>query len=422
MFATTDAPSTNSLERLESIPPGPELAHALAGMDDYGLSEFDRVTRLRAHARQVAHYQGLVYRDIAGLESEMRGGREAQHHEAVETAAIEVGAALHLTRRSAEAETHLALELTRRLPDVHAALLRGDVDLRRAKALLRGTEHLPDHTARRMVDQVLDKASELTTGQLGARLRRLCMEAEPDDAKRRYNSRVEDRRVELRPNPEGTANLLGFDLPADRVSAISRYLNRAARKLRSVADGRTMDQLRADVMLDILEGAHTPLGAPRGGAVHLEIDLATLAELNDHAGDLAGFGPVTADLARQLAEGLRDAEWSFTITDPETGDIVCDGTTRRRPRRAQRRRIQARHKHCVWPGCRMPSVDCDMDHRVRHADSGCGHDHNLAPLCRFHHRMRHQADWTYRRLATGDIEWTSGTGRVYLTRRWTRAP
>ncbi|NND01588.1 MAG: HNH endonuclease, partial [Acidimicrobiia bacterium] len=182
------------------------------------------------------------------------------------------------------------------------------------------------------------------------------------------------------------------------------------------------DQIRADIMLDILEGAHTPIGAARTGSVHLAVDLATLAELNDNSGDIAGFGPVTADLARQLADDLKDSEWSFSIVDPASGDVVCDGTTQRRPLRSQRRRLRARDKHCIWPGCRMPSVDCDMDHRVRHADGGCGHDHNLAPLCRFHHRMRHQTDWTYRRLDNGDIEWTSGTGRIYLTRRRARAP
>ncbi|NND01892.1 MAG: DUF222 domain-containing protein, partial [Acidimicrobiia bacterium] len=331
MFAASNGSRANSLEWLESLPPGPELANALAGIDDSGLSEADRVSVLRSHARLVSHYQGRVYGDIAGLESAMHGLREVPHHEAVETAAVEVGAALHLTRRSAEAETHFALELTRRLPEVQVALLRGDVDLRRARTLLRGTEHLPDHTARRIVDQVIDDARELTTGQLAARLRRLCMDSDPEDAARRYDRRVEDRRVEVLANPEGTANLLGFDLPADRVAAIGRYLDGAARKLRNVAGGRTMDQLRADVMLDILEGAHTPIGAARTGSVHLAVDLATLAELNNNSGDIAGFGPGTADLARQLADDLKDSEWSFSIVDPASGDVVCDGTTQRRP-------------------------------------------------------------------------------------------
>lgn len=81
----------------------------------------------------------------------------------------------------------------------------------------------------------------------------------------------------------------------------------------------------------------------------------------------------------------------------------------------QRRHITARYRRCVWPGCRMPSVDCDVDHRVPHADGGCTHDHNLAPVCRHHHRIRHQARWNYERLASGDHEWRSPLGRTYTT-------
>ena len=43
--------------------------------------------------------------------------------------------------------------------------------------------------------------------------------------------------------------------------------------------------------------------------VDLRVDLDTLNELNDHPGDLAGYGPVIADIARQVAEHETKAEW-----------------------------------------------------------------------------------------------------------------
>ena len=63
----------------------------------------------------------------------------------------------------------------------------------------------------------------------------------------------------------------------------------------------------------------------------------------------------------------------------------------------------------------MPSVDCDLDHRTPYSLGGCTHDHNLAPLCRHHHRIRHQAHWHYQRLPDGDHHWTSPHGRTYTT-------
>ncbi len=121
-----------------------------------------------------------------------------------------------------------------------------------------------------------------------------------------------------------------------------------------------------------------------------------------------------ADVARQTARELEDSEWTFTVVD-DNGDIVCTGTTQRRPTGSQRRYLQARYKTCVWVGCRMPSVDCDLDHNRPYAEGGCTHDHNLAPLCRFHHRTRHNTNWTYKRLPNGDHQWTSPLNRTYTT-------
>jgi len=405
----------NSFELLETMTPGPAMATVLASIDRDGLSGDELVSVLVAHRRLASHYVGESYRDIATIEA-VTGDDADQHHQSVENTAGEIGAALCLTRRSAEAETHLALELTRRLPAVLSALLRGDIDVRRARVLVRGTDHLPVAVGREIVDGLLDEAGELTSGQLTSRLQRRCLEHDPDSAQERYERSVEQRRVYAAPNPEGTANLYGLDLPPDRVTAFTRYLDQAARKLRREGDRRTMDELRADILLDVLAGTRNPADGPVNGGIHMSVGLTTLAGLDDQPAVIPGFGPVIADLARQVADQQRRTQWTFTVTDPATGDIVCTGTTRRRPTEPQQRRIQARYPTCVWPGCRMPSVDCDLDHRHPHAEGGCTHDHNLAPLCRHHHRIRHQANWTYQRLDNGDHQWTSPLNRTYITK------
>jgi hypothetical protein len=61
----------------------------------------------------------------------------------------------------------------------------------------------------------------------------------------------------------------------------------------------------------------------------------------------------------------------------------------------------------------MPSTRCDIDHIVAVTDGGATTDDNLAPLCRYHHRIKHDHHWTYRRLPTGDYRWTSPTGHTY---------
>lgn len=251
----------------------------------------------------------------------------------------------------------------------------------------------------------------MTTGQLVARLRKICAEVDPEEAERRYEHAVENRRVVIDPTPFGTANLYAIDLPPDKATAAARRLDRIARSLRRDGEARTMDQLRADTLIDLLCGSATT-GA--GGTVEIQVELHTLVELNEHSGELAGYGPVIADIARKVVDTNHDAPWRYTVTD--NGRPVATGTTRRRPSAAQRRIVEMTHPTCIFPGCRTASTDCDIDHRIEWARSKRTVTDDLAPLCPPDHGGRHTFGWTYRFLPNGDIEWTSPLGRIYTVR------
>jgi len=331
-----------------------------------------------------------------------------------DAAAMEVAAALRLTRRASETEMEFALDLQRRLPSVWEALRDGTIDVRRARVIIDETTHLSMAAARNVVDDIISDAGRLTTGQLGHKLRKLCFQSDPKDAKGRYESAVEDRYVALESNPDGTANLFAMNLPVDRANAAMARVNRFARSLRSDGETRTMDQLRSDVFLDIFDGSGAAARSARGG-VHLYTDLKTLAGLADHPGELAGYGPVIADIARQLAKRQADTSWDWTIYNPDSGMIIAEGTTRRRPTRAQSRHVENRDHTCVFPGCRMPAVNSDIDHTIPYAESRRTHIDHLAPLCKYHHTGRHRHRWTYRRMADGDYLFTSQLGHRYTT-------
>jgi hypothetical protein len=358
----------------------------------------------------------LIYEDIAAIHDACI---DVVDPELVwEAAASEVRAALRLTRRAADHHLDLALALRDRLPAVLASLKAGEIDQRRATVIVNGTSHLPDDTARLVADQVLPRAGRLTTGQLRERLRKLAIEACPDTARERCEQAIDQRRVELEPTDDGTADLMILDAPPDRAAAARRHIDRIARSLRSPNEARSIDQLRADVALDLLAG-HTPTsGKPTsrvGGSVHLTVDLTTLIGLDDHAGDLAGYGPIIADLARHITEDQRHSPWRYTVTHPDTGQPIATGTTRRRPTAGQHRNITATYLTCVFPGCRMPAIDCDIDHRQAWVDHGPTEVGNLAPLCRHDHRLKHEHGWSLERLDDGDHLWTSPLGHTHTT-------
>ena len=411
---------------LTGMDPGPVMGALLSSIDISEISGHDQVIVLAAHDRMASHHAAGRYRAMAAVHTTMLNldGYPQRWEDASDSASAEVRAALHLTRRTSDNEVALALALHRRLPRLAEMLELGSLDVRRASTIDSATIHLTDARAQAVVDEIADVASELTTGQLRARIQKLCIEVDPDDAQDRYERSVADRRIVMEATENGTANLLGMDLPPDTAAAIRRFIQSTAMSLAVKGETRTMDQLRADVYMDLLQGI-VPTGCEEpsmhiAGGVEIVCDLATLLELDDHPGELSGYGPVIADIARQIARRQLDSDWRYTLVD-DTGQPVHVGTTSRRPTPTQKRRIQARHRTCVFPGCRMPAIVCDIDHSVAVADGGETCDCNLAPLCRHDHCIKHANGWTYDIGADNRIRWTSPLGHTY-TNPPNRAP
>ncbi|HJR87237.1 MAG TPA: DUF222 domain-containing protein, partial [Acidimicrobiia bacterium] len=399
---------------LAEMEPGPELGRLLAEVDSIRISGYERAVLVAAHRRMVSYHQAEGYRQI-GLLYEDCVELSIQPEEGMWAATTELSALLHLSGRAAELELGRALSLLR-LPRVLSALRKGALDLYRAETIVAHTCHLREEDARWVSDQVLSEAPGLTASQIRVRTQRLCYLASPEEARLRYGEAVKNRHVEVKGNEFGTATLRGHDLPPDRAEAAYKRLTRLARKLKRQGEERTMDQLRADLLLELLLGEAGNQGKQgNGGSVDLRVDLETLAGLSEAPGELGGFGPVISDIARQVAREQAHCPWSFAVTDPETGMPIHTGVTRRRPRRETRRLVEARNPSCIFPGCRRPSRDCDLDHRIPWSERGPTCDCNLVPLCRRHHLCRHRLGWRHQPLPRSDHLWISPLGHRYTT-------
>jgi Domain of unknown function (DUF222) len=371
---------------LDEMAPGPELGALLAGIDLDSLPGFDLVVVMRAHARQVSFQQAELLAAVARVADASNEASGLVADDDCEVADDEIRAALSLTRRAATLLLDLALEL-RRLPQLWEALRSGVIDLPRARVVCHEVATLDDREAQEVVTQVLEGAGTQTTGQLGARVRRLVLSIDPTSAKERYERGVEGRRVELSANPDGTANLIAYSLPAERANAAYDRLDHLGVAAKGPDDPRSLDQVRADVLLDLVD--NDP-GSTHRGVVDLKVDLATLTEMSDNPGEIPGYGPVIADVARQVAATQQGSQWRVTVTDPDSGAVLWNGTTKRRPTPAQRRYVEARSPTCVFPGCRMPATRSDLDHRVDHSKGGPTLVKYLNPLCRPPPAQRHR--------------------------------
>lgn len=392
--------------------PGPELAAFLSAVDPTQLSGHDQVRVLLAHQKMASHYAAKVYDDIAALTDvmvELDGDLET----GVEATAMELRAALRLTRRMADIEIGFASDLKHRLPQVAGAMMNGSIDPRRGRVIANGTAHLTDEQAQQVEARVIDIAGGLTTGELAARVRKMCLVIEPEEAKQRYETAIEQRRLAQEATVEGTANITLHDVSPNLAAEALSRINTLAKSLHVPGETRTMDQLRADITLDLLCGRTSYQS--KGGTVNIHVDLETLARLAEQPGELAGYGPVIADIARQVAEQQEDSEWRYRVNDPTTGMPLHTGTTRRRPTAEQKRLVELRDLTCVFPGCRMPATECDLDHIDPWIETGRTAVKYLAPGCRHDHVGRHKYDWTYRPIPGGDYLWTSRLAHTYTT-------
>ncbi|MFB8893315.1 HNH endonuclease signature motif containing protein [Microbacterium plantarum] len=187
-----------------------------------------------------------------------------------------------------------------------------------------------------------------------------------------------------------------------------------------VDDGRTIDQVRADVFSDLLL-AGTPALDPTAsgdgdgtlGAIRARVQVAvsalTLIGQDEGPADLAGRSPIDAATARELAGNA--TSWERLLTHPVTGTVLeCDTY---RPTAGMVRLLRARDRHCRFPGCRQPAIRCELDHTIAASDGGATHVCNLANLCKRHHDVKHHTRWQVRQLSGGRLIWTSPTGRIY---------
>jgi hypothetical protein len=218
------------------------------------------------------------------------------------------------------------------------------------------------------------------------------------------------------PTDAGTANIHGLDLPVQEANQAMSRINRMAHTAKRQGDRRGIDQIRADVFLDLLTGNHQKWERSGTGqnVVDIRVELTTLLELDDHPGEIPGWGPVIADITRRLIGDADKAEWRVGIYDQnQLVDVI---TTKRRPTAAQKRIVETRNPTCVFPGCRMPARQSDLDHQNPWAVTHRTQTSGLEPLCRHHHKLKHRG-WKLEKHPTrpGYYNWTSPLGHTYTT-------
>ena len=303
----------------------------------------------------------------------------------VRDVADEIGPALRLPAGTALRRVEDAVLLAESLPEVLEALEQGQVGFRQAGVLvelwrelvwdaagLPPEQRAPVQAVQRIVDELLLRAHGSTVAQLRALARRRRAGLLRETEEQRHRLALRDRRVWVEPREDGMAQLCALldaatahaiqdrldtlvdravtavppeVLPADVVATASPASSAAGAPDGGPSDPtvgaperRTVPQLRADVLVDLLLDGE-PADLPdrlRGIRGHVTVTVPALALLENagtlppgsieglprtpRCAELEGYGPIPVGLAERIA--ARAPSWSRILTHPVTGTVL----------------------------------------------------------------------------------------------------
>lgn len=370
--------------------------------------------------------------------------------------AAQAGIATREHPASARTQMTLAERIRDDCPASLEAMQAGKISLKHAEQVVRAGANL-DAGARASLDNgAVAFAQTRTPGELRRILTKQAADLAPSTLRERHAQARAERRIAIVDFDDGMSEVSviapTFEARAihDRLSQMARHIKTDRSRARSAfhrehgylpedgwtapvsggvdgtdpdmveaTDRRTMNQIRVDLMIDLLLGS-----APNAHELHASGSGASLADvratvqvtipvaqLRDPDRGTAWFDdgtPIPPDTARIVAGNTTG--WERIFIRPDDGTIAA--VDRYRPTTAQRRALVARDVTCRLPGCTVPATKCDVDHSRDHAQGGTTTLDNLAHLCAAHHQMKHQAGWKIRQVGGGVIELTTPTGRV----------
>jgi hypothetical protein len=402
------------LDELEQLPMGQQLYSGLIGLQAKPLGSRAAV---RAHALWIAFISHCQARSMITTAEGVAGVDMlvlATGHEASQIVGEEIAALTHITSGAGTFYVGLVEQIGETMPMSWEALDRGELTLEHLKHLARATQHCQPRIAQAVDNQLIPLAVERrwTPQRLASEAARAIIAIDPEGAAERAERAKAEADVQLFPGNDETSTLVA-EGDAVTLQSITDRIDARAEQLQREYQDLPIGLCRFNALAELVLGE--PAASRPNVEVVITIDLATWLGLNQNPGELSGFGPITADTARQLAA---DASFRRMITDPITAQTLDLGTSRYRPSEPLRRFVQARDKTCQFPNCSRRAIRCDIDHCTARnhrdpANGGRTDAVNLHSLCRMHHNLKTAKLWHVNINPDGSETWTSALGFVF---------
>lgn len=251
---------------------------------------------------------------------------------------LDLACALGITEHSAGMLIAQADALVHRYPTVLDSLGGARMTQPHALALIEALDAVEPEFRDPLITPAVQLAEHQPVGTFRRRLRALVETVRAVTLSERHERAMQSRRTWVELAADGMAYHHWFG-PAVEIRAAHDRITRQARILAKAAEQtRTLDQIRSDIVGDLLVDGDTGALPPeaRGIRATVFVTVPVLALLD---GDTArhgvasveGVGPIPIEVARELCGGAKS--WMRVLTHPEKGIVLSMGrksTGRRR--------------------------------------------------------------------------------------------
>ena len=336
-----------------------------------------------------------------------------------EFALMEYAAALGMSTDSGKAYVGKTLELRYRLPRLWEQVISGRLPVWRAMRVAEQTGALPIAAAADVDRALAPAAGTCSWAQIGRLVEEALARHDPAEAEERRRRTADGRRFDVETDLVDTSGTVLVSGCLDLVDALDleAAVSRTATQLGELGSTESLDVRRSmavgeiarqQLALDLETGEILP---SQGRSVLLNVHL-TDAAIAGVGGNVARCGntrtPVLLDQVKDWCQSagqitvvpIKDLGAHHHVEAYEIPDRI-------------KQQVEMIDHTCVFPHCTRRAERCDHDHIDPHQPDGSGGatcSHNIAPLCRRHHRAKTHGRWRYRRIHATGYEWTTPHG------------
>jgi hypothetical protein len=249
--------------------------------------------------------------------------------------------------------------------------------------------------------------------------RKYAYAADPQGYAQRGRTARADRRVGLRPAPDTMAILSGV-LPVEQGVACLAALRTHTDSVKDTGDARSRGQIMADTLVERITGQVAATDVSVEVAIVVPVDALVGAGTATTA-EVVGFGPIPAELAKDVLAGSRGRRWWRRLfTGPHGGVVGGD-----RARRCFDGTLAALVGYRDGGRCREPFCDAparEVDHIVPHRSGGPTTFTNGRSACVRSNQVREMPGWVVRLVHDGrgvhphTVITVTPTGHTYVSR------